>query len=145
MADRKIPSQADVESYFKRLNNWGRWGHDDQLGTANLITDARRAAARALVKKNRTVSLARDIVPQPHLQYGYPVTVPSKRERLADGRVVDGQDLVARQREQVLDAGRHQRVDEQRGAGGHQKMASGCAGAPVAPTSRIGVAVKRNS
>ncbi|HEX4936017.1 MAG TPA: cyclase family protein, partial [Gemmatimonadaceae bacterium] len=92
MADRTMPSQADVESYFKRLNNWGRWGHDDQLGTVNLITDARRAAARALVKKNRTVSLARDIVPQPHLQFGYHVTFPSKRER-ADV-VLDRFDLV---------------------------------------------------
>ena len=92
MADRKVPSQADVESYFKRLNNWGRWGHDDQLGTVNLITEARRSAARALVKKNRTVSLARDIVPQPHLQFGYHVTFPSKRER-ADV-VLDRFDLV---------------------------------------------------
>ena len=92
MADRTRPSQADVESYFKRLNNWGRWGNDDQLGTVNLITDARRAAARALVKKNRTVSLARDIVPQPHLQFGYHVTFPSKRER-ADV-VLDRFDLV---------------------------------------------------
>ena len=92
MADRTMPSQADVESYFKRLNNWGRWGQDDQLGTVNLVTDARRAAARALVRKNRTVSLARDIVPQPHLQFGYHVTYPSKRER-ADV-VLDRFDLV---------------------------------------------------
>ena len=92
MADRKLPSQADVESYFKRLNNWGRWGNDDQLGTVNLITDARRAAARSLVTKNRTVSLARDIVPQPYLQFGYHVTYPSKRER-ADV-VLDRFDLV---------------------------------------------------
>ena len=66
-------------------------------------------------------------------------------ERRADRRVVDGEDLVARQREQLLDAGCQQRVDEERGAGRHQKIASGCAGAPVAPTSRIGVAVNRNS
>ena len=92
MADRTMPSQADVESYFKRLNNWGRWGDDDQLGTVNLITEGRRAAARALVRKNRTVSLARDIVPQAHLQFGYHVTFPSKRER-ADV-VLDRFDLV---------------------------------------------------
>src|SRR5439155_1147985 len=77
----KLPTQADVESYFKRLNNWGRWGHDDQRGTVNLITDARRAAARALVKTGRTVSLSREIVAQPHLQFMYHVTCPSKRER----------------------------------------------------------------
>src|SRR5205085_12462271 len=76
-----LPTQADVESYFKRRNNWGRWGHDDQRGTVNLITDARRAAARALVKSGRTVSLSREIVAQPHLQFMYSATFPSKRER----------------------------------------------------------------
>src|SRR5262245_27120592 len=88
----KLPTQADVESYFKRLNNWGRWGQDDQRGTVNLITDARRAAARALVKTGRTVSLSREIVAQPHLQFMYHVTCPSKRER-ADV-VLDRFDLV---------------------------------------------------
>ena len=88
----KLPTQADVESYFKRLNNWGRWGHDDQRGTVNLITEARRAAARALVKTGRTVSLSREIVAQPHLQFMYHVTCPSKRER-ADV-VLDRFDLV---------------------------------------------------
>jgi hypothetical protein len=36
-------------------------------------------------------------------------------------------------------------TDGQRGAGRHQKIASGCAGAPVAPRRRIGAAVNRNS
>ena len=53
MAGTKLPTQADVESYFKRLNNWGRWGHDDQRGTVNLIDDARRAAAPALSSMRR--------------------------------------------------------------------------------------------
>ena len=92
MSAPKLPTQADVESYFKRLNNWGRWGQDDQRGTVNLITDARRAAARALVKSGRTVSLSREIVAQPHLQFMYHVTCPSKRER-ADV-VLDRFDLV---------------------------------------------------
>jgi kynurenine formamidase len=92
MPGPKLPTQADVDSYFKRLNNWGRWGHDDQRGTVNLISAAKRAAAQALVKKGRSVSLARDIVPQPHLQFGYHVTYPSKRER-ADV-VLDRFDLV---------------------------------------------------
>ena len=92
MPGPKLPTQADVDSYFKRLNNWGRWGHDDQRGTVNLISAAKRAAAQTLVKKGRSVSLARDIVPQPHLQFGYHVTYPSKRER-ADV-VLDRFDLV---------------------------------------------------
>jgi kynurenine formamidase len=83
-------TQDRVEGYFKALNNWGRWGHDDQRGTVNLITPARRAAAQALVRTGRTVSLARDIAPQPALMYH--VTFPSNRER-ADV-VLDRFDLV---------------------------------------------------
>jgi kynurenine formamidase len=83
-------TQDRVEGYFKSLNNWGRWGHDDQVGTVNLITPARRAAAQALVRSGRTVSLARDIGPQPALMYH--ATFPSNRER-ADV-VLDRFDLV---------------------------------------------------
>jgi kynurenine formamidase len=79
MAERTLPTQAQAEAYFKHLNNWGRWGHDDQVGTVNLITPARQAAAQALVRTGRTVSLARDIVPQPALNYR--VSYPMKRER----------------------------------------------------------------
>lgn len=90
MADTSAVTQDRVESYFKSLNNWGRWGHDDQVGTVNLITPARRAAAQALVRTGRTVSLARDIGPQPALMYH--ATFPSNRER-ADV-VLDRFDLV---------------------------------------------------
>ena len=90
MADGKPPTQDRVEGYFKELNNWGRWGNDDQRGTANLITPAKRAQAHALVRTGRTVSLARDIGPQPAIMYN--VTFPSSRER-ADV-VLDRFDLV---------------------------------------------------
>src|SRR5881409_603378 len=79
MADWTAPTQDRVEGYFKELNNWGRWGHDDQRGTANLITAAKRAQATSLVRTGRTVSLARDIGPQPAIMYN--VTFPSNRER----------------------------------------------------------------
>jgi kynurenine formamidase len=90
MAEKTVVTQDRVEGYFKSLNNWGRWGHDDQVGTVNLITPARRAAAQALVRTGRTVSLARDIGPQPALMYH--ATFPSNRER-ADV-VLDRFDLV---------------------------------------------------
>lgn len=90
MSDWTLPSPARIESYFKELNNWGRWGDADQVGTVNLVTPARRAAARALVRTGRTVSLARDIGPQPALMYH--ATFPSNRER-ADV-VLDRFDLV---------------------------------------------------
>jgi kynurenine formamidase len=86
----ELPPQARVEGYFKELNNWGRWGDADQRGTVNLITAAKRAAAQSLVRTGRTVSLARDLGPQPALMYH--ATFPSNRER-ADV-VLDRFDLV---------------------------------------------------
>ena len=50
---------ADVERLVKELSNWGRWGKDDQLGTLNLITPAKRKQAAQLVKEGISVSLAR--------------------------------------------------------------------------------------
>jgi kynurenine formamidase len=90
MVDWTPPAQARIEGYFKELNNWGRWGDGDQVGTVNLITPAKRAHARSLVRTGRTVSLARDIGPQPALMYH--ATFPSNRER-ADV-ILDRFDLV---------------------------------------------------
>lgn len=63
------PTQAEVESYFDRLNNWQRWGKDDRLGTLNLITPDKRRAAMQLGQGGRVVSLARDITANPTLDY----------------------------------------------------------------------------
>jgi kynurenine formamidase len=90
MADWTPPARERVEAYFKELNNWGRWGHDDQRGTVNLITPAKQTAALTLARKGRTVSLARNIGPQPLLMYH--ATFPSKRERV--DVVLDRFDLV---------------------------------------------------
>jgi hypothetical protein len=48
MADWTPPSQTEVEGYFERLKNWGRWGADDQRGSLNLISPEKQAAAVAL-------------------------------------------------------------------------------------------------
>jgi kynurenine formamidase len=64
MSEWKPPTQAEVEGYFKRLNNWGRWGNDDQRGTLNLITPEKQAAAVALARRGRVVSLSRDLTSQ---------------------------------------------------------------------------------
>jgi kynurenine formamidase len=90
MPDWTAPTQARVEGYFKEITNWGRWGDGDQTGTVNLITGAKRETAMKLVRTGRTVSLARDIGPQPAIMYS--VTFPSNRER-ADV-VLDRFDLV---------------------------------------------------
>jgi kynurenine formamidase len=39
------------------LSNWGRWGADDQLGTVNFITPAKRVAAAALIRTGEMFDL----------------------------------------------------------------------------------------
>jgi kynurenine formamidase len=50
----------DLERWSSELSNWGRWGHDDQAGTINLITPAKRKAAAALVRDGVCVSASLD-------------------------------------------------------------------------------------
>src|SRR5438445_3198698 len=57
-----IASEADFHRALKELSNWGRWGNDDELGAANLITPAKRKQALLLAKDGVTISLAHDIV-----------------------------------------------------------------------------------
>lgn len=42
----------------KRVNNWGRWGADDEIGTLNLITDEVVRQAAAEIRTGRRVPLA---------------------------------------------------------------------------------------
>ncbi|MET7450619.1 cyclase family protein [Streptomyces sp. NPDC005574] len=42
----------------KRVNNWGRWGADDEIGTLNLITDEVVREAAGCVRTGRRVPLA---------------------------------------------------------------------------------------
>jgi len=54
-------ARAEFDNMMESISNWKRWGDDDQLGTLNLITAAKRVAAAALVKDGVTVSLALDL------------------------------------------------------------------------------------
>ena len=54
--NRSYPAMTTVADYqraMEELSNWGRWGADDELGSSNLITPAKRRAAAALVKIGR--------------------------------------------------------------------------------------------
>ena len=57
-SSRPLVSEAQYEAWQTELSNWGRWGKDDQLGTLNLITPAKRMEALALVKEGVPVSLS---------------------------------------------------------------------------------------
>ena len=43
-----IATDVDFRRAMKELSNWGRWGEQDELGAANLITPAKRKQALAL-------------------------------------------------------------------------------------------------
>lgn len=60
--DRQPASVKQFETWMEELSNWGRWGDDDELGAANLMTDARRREAAAAVRHGTTVSLAHDFI-----------------------------------------------------------------------------------
>ncbi|MDN3023311.1 cyclase family protein [Streptomyces sp. S.PB5] len=53
-----MPLQAEFHDIAKRVNNWGRWGADDEIGTLNLITDEVVREAAAEVRTGRRVPLA---------------------------------------------------------------------------------------
>ena len=51
--------------WMTRLSNAGRWGANDELGTLNLITPAKRRAAAQSVRDGITVSLEREVLAGP--------------------------------------------------------------------------------
>src|ERR1700676_2108403 len=57
-ATHPLVTEAEYKRWQTELSNWGRWGKDDELGTLNLITPAKRKQAAALVKEGVPVSLA---------------------------------------------------------------------------------------
>ena len=60
-----VVTQEIFDKWKTQYSNWGRWGADDQKGTLNLITAAKRKQAAALVKDGFVVSLERDIIAVP--------------------------------------------------------------------------------
>jgi kynurenine formamidase len=57
-AAHPLVTPAEYERWQKELSNWGRWGQNDELGTLNLVTPAKRKQAIALVKEGVSISLA---------------------------------------------------------------------------------------
>ncbi len=59
---REPVSIEQFDQWMDDLSNWGRWGPDDEIGAANLMTAEKRLAAAALVQTGTTVSLAHDML-----------------------------------------------------------------------------------
>ena len=53
-----MPMPPEFHELAKKVNNWGRWGPDDEIGTINLITPDVRRAAAGCVKTGKAFSLA---------------------------------------------------------------------------------------
>jgi len=60
-ARKTIVTQEDFNRAMQEVSNWNRWGKDDELGSANLITPAKRKQAIATVKEGLVISMAHNI------------------------------------------------------------------------------------
>jgi kynurenine formamidase len=58
-----MPFPDEIAALAKRVNNWGRWGADDEIGTINLIDDAARQRGIAAAVDGRAFSLALPLSP----------------------------------------------------------------------------------
>jgi kynurenine formamidase len=56
--DCRRMSAEEFDRLFASLQNWGRWGSDDERGTLNYLTAEKVRAAAALVRRGRSVSLS---------------------------------------------------------------------------------------
>jgi kynurenine formamidase len=56
-SSRSPVNAGEFDQLFQKVKNWGRWGADDQLGSVNLITAAKRKQALSLARTGQTISL----------------------------------------------------------------------------------------
>lgn len=85
-SSRKM-TKAAVDHLMAELSNWGRWGKNDQVGSVNLITPAKRKQAAALVTEGVSVSLAHDV----ETQKAPDNSSPFAHKMLSTGAHPDGQ------------------------------------------------------
>lgn len=82
----------EAEAGFRYCSNWGRWGDRDEIGTLNLVTEAKRREAAGLVRSGRVYPLGKEVVlggesgSQPGIFH---------RMTLGDGPAPSAQDVVA--------------------------------------------------
>ena len=86
-------TQEQFERWMTEHSNWGRWGDDDQLGAANLITPAKRKQAAALVETGEAVSLGHDVTDDlgsdPNRPFGLNMIISFDPDRIRDRLDID--------------------------------------------------------
>jgi len=83
---------AELQELAASVSNWGRWGDDDERGTANLIDDAARRRGLAAVGQARHVSLAIPLDQKSPQQGGAPGRIAPLRTMMALNQTYTGQD-----------------------------------------------------
>ncbi|MAG30254.1 MAG: cyclase [Deltaproteobacteria bacterium] len=68
----KVPTEAQLETLFDSVSNWGRWGGEDEQGMLNHQLPEDRTAAAACVVDGRAISLAHDLGIVPSAENPYP-------------------------------------------------------------------------
>jgi len=53
-----VPLPDEFTSLAREVNNWGRWGDDDEIGTLNLITDEAVRRGAASIRSGKRFALA---------------------------------------------------------------------------------------
>ena len=86
-------TQQQFERWMTEHSNWGRWGDDDQIGAANLITPAKRKQAAALVETGEAVSLGHDVTDDlgsdPNRPFGLNMIISFDPDRIRDRLDID--------------------------------------------------------
>ena len=97
-----MPLSDELRETAERVRNWGRWGDDDQAGTANLITPEATKRGAACVRTGTRISLAVALrengvqVGQPAGRFNAVLTPTSlnERDKMAPGEWVGTDDMV---------------------------------------------------
>ena len=58
LAQQSEVNEPYIDQLLEQVNNWGRWGSDDELGTINFISNKTRIDAARLVTSGESISLA---------------------------------------------------------------------------------------
>jgi kynurenine formamidase len=63
---------AELDRLYEDVNNWARWGRDDERGCLNFLTDEIRAGVGGLVRDGGSFSLAHDFPVSPSVETPFP-------------------------------------------------------------------------
>lgn len=84
-ANATVPTEADLDTLFESLSNWGRWGEEDERGMLNHLLPQHSAQAAAEVRDGLALSLAHNLEVEPSAE----TPVPAQHHMLAAGDARD--------------------------------------------------------